>query len=141
MRRFPRNGLLAIAAVAAALLVSACSSLSSSEPQGQVLVVDASGTPLQGAVVLPDPEFPPAESPKMTDSELKEHSTNAQGMILVYLDDFFWKSDACYHFRVRRGGYEDETMAVSQDLFPAVLKIDMRLRIPMTLPTPGGSRR
>jgi hypothetical protein len=121
------------------MLVSACGSMSESDPRGQILVVDGAGTPLNGAVVLPDPEYPSSAPPNYTESELKkDHSTNAQGLILVYLDDFYWNTDGCYHIRVHRSGYEDETMAVSKDLFPAVLKIDMRPRVPTTLPVPAG---
>jgi hypothetical protein len=113
--------------------------MSGSEPRGQILVVDAAGAPLPGAVVLPDAEYPSAEPPRYTDSELKDHATNSEGLVLVYLDDFYWNSDSCYHFRVRRGGYEDEEMTVSRDLFPAVLKIDMRPRLPAA-PPPAGPR-
>jgi hypothetical protein len=120
-----------------ALLVSGCGSLSSGDVRGQILVVDSQGAPIKGALVVPDPEFPPAEAPRYTDSEIKDRSTDAQGMVSVFLDDFYWKADACYHIRVRRGGYEDETLTVSRDLFPAVLKIDMRLRVPTMLPAPG----
>ncbi len=123
--------------VGLALLVSACGSLSSGELRGQILVVDAQGAPLNAALVVPDPEFPPAEAPRFSDSEIKERSTDAQGMVSVYLDDFFWNSDGCYHIRVRRVGYEDETLAVSRDLFPAVLKIDMRPKSPAPPPAPG----
>jgi hypothetical protein len=136
----PRWGLWALLPIALAVLVSACGSASGGEARGQILIVDAAGAPIKGALVLPDPEFPPAEAPRLTDSELKERSTNEQGLILVYLEDFYWNADGCYHIRVRRGGYEDETLAVSRDLFPAVLKIDMRLRVPATPPAPAGRR-
>jgi hypothetical protein len=119
--------------VALAMLASACGSLSGSDPRGQILVVDSLGTPLAGAVVLPDPEYQSTSTPNYSDSEIRDHhSTNAQGMILVFLDDFFWESDGCYHIRVHKPGFEDETMTVSRDLYPAVLKIDMRPRVPAT---------
>jgi hypothetical protein len=118
----------AFAVLALALLLSACGVLSGSDPRGQILVVDGSGRPLKGAVILPDPETA-GGLPKYTDEELKDRSTNAQGMLLVYLDDFYWSGDGCYHIHVHRSGYEDETMTVSKDLIPAVLKIDMRPRV------------
>jgi hypothetical protein len=134
------RGLRMLVPVAFAVLVCGCGSLSAGDARGQILVVDTLGAPIKGALVLPDPEFPPAEAPRLSDSDIKERSTNAQGMILVYLDDFYWNADACYHIRVRSIGYEDETLAVSKDLFPAVLKIDMRPRVAPTLPAPSGRR-
>jgi hypothetical protein len=133
-----RPGLRACAALALALLVSACGSLGGGgDLRGQIMVVDGQGAPIKGALVLPDPEFPPAQAPHYSDSEIKERSTDAQGMVSVYLDDFFWNADSCYHIRVRRAGYEDEAMTVSRDLFPSVLKIDMRPRVPAMPPVPA----
>jgi hypothetical protein len=129
-----RRGTPVLFLLGAALLLSACGSMSASDPRGQVLVVDAVGAPLADAVVLPDAEYDSA-SPRYTDSDLKERSTNAKGTVLVFLDDYYWASDSCYHFRVHKAGYEDETMAVSKDLFPAVLKIDMRPRVPAANPS------
>jgi hypothetical protein len=134
MRAAYRRGTGALLLMGAALLFSACGSMSGLDPRGQILVVDAAGAPLAGAVVLPDAEYD-TPLPPYTASELKDRSTNANGTILIYLDDYYWASDSCYHFRVRRAGYEDETMAVSKDLFPAVLKIDMRPRVPATNPS------
>ena len=133
MKAFPR-GAVALFLSGAALLFSACGSMSGSDPKGQVLVVDGAGAPLAGAVVLPDAEYE-SSLPPYTASDLKERSTNAQGTVVVYLDDYYWASDSCYHFRVRREGFEDETMAVSKELLPSVLKIDMRPRVPATNPT------
>jgi hypothetical protein len=108
--------------------------MSDLDPKGEVLVVDAAGAPLADAVVLPDAEYD-SPLPPYTASELKDRSTNAKGTVLVYLDDYYWASDSCYHFRVHRPGYEDETMAVSKDLFPSVMKIDMRPRVPAANPS------
>jgi hypothetical protein len=134
-----RRAMRGLVAAVTGILVSACGSLSGNDARGQILVVDNLGAPLQGAVVLPDPEFPPSTSPNYTESELKERSTNAQGIVQVYLDDFYWNSDSCYHIRVHRAGFEDEAMTVSRDLLPAVLKIDMRPRA--TAPPQSGPRR
>jgi hypothetical protein len=129
-----RRGRCALFLMGSALLFSGCGSLSNLDPRGQVLVVDAVGAPLAGAVVLPDQEYDTAPRP-YNDSELEERSTNAKGTVVLYLDDYFWASDSCYHFKVHKAGYEDETMAVSKDLFPAVLKIDLRPRVPATNPS------
>jgi hypothetical protein len=129
-----RRGAGALFVAGAALLFSACGSVSNLDPRGQVLVVDAAGAPLADAVVLPDAEYDTAPPPYSA-SDLKERSTNEKGSVLVYLDDYYWASDSCYHFRVHKAGYEDETMAVSKDLFPAVLKIDMRPKVPATNPS------
>jgi hypothetical protein len=138
MSALSRCALRALLPVVLGLFVSACGSTSSNDVRGQILVVDARGVPIRNAVVLPDPEYPPAEPPRYSQSDLQERATNAQGLVLVFLDDFYWKSDGCYHFRVHQALYEDETMSVSRDLFPAVLKIDLRPKVPATLPTPGG---
>jgi hypothetical protein len=129
-----RRGTGALILVGAALLFSACGSMSGLDPRGQLLVVDAAGAPLADALVLPDAEND-AAPPAYREWELKDLSTNAKGIVLVNLDDYYWASDSCYHFRVHKAGYEDETMAVSKDLFPAVLKIDMRPRVPATNPS------
>jgi hypothetical protein len=140
MRAKLRRTTGALYAVGAALLFSGCGSMSGLDPRGQILVVDALGAPLADAVVLPDAEYDSAPPP-YKDSDLRERSTNAKGTVLVYLDDYYWASDSCYHFRVHKTGYEDEAMAVSKDLFPAVLKIDMRPRVPATNPSTVGRPR
>ena len=96
-------------------------------------MVDASGVPLQGAVIYPESEYG-ATQQKYSDYELRERSSSAQGVILIDLEDYFWESDGCYHFRFHKSGYEDETMSVSRDLFPAVLRVDMRPRAPAPAP-------
>lgn len=136
---FWRRGLCALLPMVLALLVSSCGALSGSDPRGEVIVVGPDGAPLKGAVVIPDPEFDSNAPPKLTDSELEQHATNAQGVVLIYLDDFYWGGDACYHIRVHLAGYEDEAVTVSKDLLPAVLKIDMRPKAPATNP-PAAAR-
>jgi hypothetical protein len=119
-----------------AMLVSACGSLSNSDAKGHIMVVDGAGLPIKGALVLPDDETLSGLPHHYTDSEMEGRSTNAQGAVLIYLDDYYWASDGCFHFHVFKNGYEDEAMSVSKDLFPAVLKIDMRPRVPDAAPKP-----
>jgi hypothetical protein len=109
----------------------------------QVLLVDARGTPVQGAFVLPEYENPLSAPQKYDDDEIKAHTSDEQGSVLVMLDDYYWDSDHCYHFRVRRNGFEDVTMAVSKDLYPAVLKIELDAtpRAPRKAPAAAPSGR
>lgn len=140
MTRLSLRRVGAVVPVILAVLACACGSLSGSDPRGQVLVVDAGGNPLRNATVLPDPEFQSGMPPKYTDAELQERATNAQGIVLIYLDDYYWKDDACYHLRVHLNGYEDETVSVSKELLPQVLRIDLRPRAPTTNPAAPGRR-
>ena len=93
-----------------------------------MVVVDALGAPVQGAFLylVAEDENPSAKPEHFTLAELKARTSDAQGMIRAELDDFLWESDHCYHFRVRRSGFEDVTMSVSRDLFPPVLRIEMK---------------
>jgi len=119
------RGLLPSAALAAALALSACGSALISGARAQVLVVDSLGNPVRGAVVLPDDDSP-ASHRGFTEAEMKERSTNGQGLLAVFLDDFLWASDGNYHLRVLAVGFEDEAMTVSKDLFPPVLRVELR---------------
>ena len=118
----------AILSLIAAALVSACSSTSGAAEGGRVAVVDALGAPVQGAFLyaVAEDESPSARPEHFTSAELKARTSDAQGMIRAELDDFLRESDHCYHFRVRRSGFEDVTMSVSRDLFPPVLRIEMK---------------
>jgi hypothetical protein len=106
-------------------LVAGCGSVSEGNPGGRVMIVDRLGNPVQDALVLPESEDG-AALPRDTMRETKDRTSNAQGMVRADLDDYLWSSDACYHFRIHRAGFEDAELTVSRDLFPAVLKIEMR---------------
>jgi hypothetical protein len=121
------------------MLLSACGSFSGADSKGHILVVDARGAPIQGALVLAEDESQSGSPHHYTDSEIYDRATDAQGNLRVDLDDYYWASDGCYHFHVMKRGYEDETMSVSKDLFPALLKVDMRPREPDTNPKPPRS--
>src|ERR1035438_3283762 len=112
------------ASVALLALVCACSSATKDNAGGRILVVDAHGAPLPGAflTLLPETENPSGRPQAYTTEELKAQTSDAQGMFRVDLEDCLWDSDHNYHFRIRRQGYEDETMSVSTDLFPPVLR-------------------
>lgn len=120
--RIPR--VLVIFALSA--MVSACGILGGPPPSGRILVTTESGAPIAGAKLVPDEDPQPGQTRPYDDSP----KTNAQGMVTVYLEDFYWDTDSCYHFRVRRAGYDDVTMAVSKDLMPALLKIKMTAQSP-----------
>ena len=132
------------AAIAALLaLASACSSPPKDNAGGRIMVVDAHGAPLPGAflAVVPEAENPSARPQAYTTAELRAHTSDAQGMIRVDLDDYLWDSDHNYHFRVRRQGYEDETLSVSTDLFPPVLRIELRRVEPEPAAPPNAGRQ
>ena len=118
----------AAACAAALALATACSAPTGDNAGGRIMVVDARGAPLAGAFLsfMPEEENPSARPTQYTTREIREHTSDAQGMIRVDLEDCLWDSDHSYHFRVRRGGYEDVTMSVSMDLCPPVLRVEMR---------------
>ena len=120
--------------VAGALLAlgAGCGSVSSAELNGHILVVDTSGAPLRGAVIFPDYEYSSSQR-QYSREDVEAFSTNAQGTIDINLDDFLWDTDGCYHFRVQRAGYETDTMSVSKDLLPPLLKVTMS---PVSSPGP-----
>ena len=108
------------------LMVSACASTHDEKAAARIIVVDQSGAPIQGAVVLPDDqELPGSHREYISEAEKQARISDPQGLVYAELDQYFWDSDSCYHFRVRRASYEDATMTVSKDLFPALLRISM----------------
>ena len=116
------------AALALAALACACSSPTRDAAGGRIMVVDARGAPLPGAflVLIPEIDRPSPRPQAYTSGELRAQTADAQGMIRADLDDGLWESDHNYHFRVHLAGYEDATMSVSTELFPPVLKVEMR---------------
>jgi hypothetical protein len=112
----------AIAAAALFALAQGCAALSPHEPNAPVLVVDASGAPIQGAVIYPDYEYSSGQH-QYTKGDIEEMSSDAKGRIHVDLDDFLWHQDDCYHFIIRRAGYEDATFSLSKDLAPPLIKV------------------
>ncbi len=113
--------------------------MSSSESAGRVLVVDSAGTPVPGAVIYPDYEYSSSQK-TYTRDDLEALSSDAQGVIHVDLDDFLWDKDGCYHFVIRRAGYEAATMSVSKDLAPPVLRVVMAPKATSAPAAPPGGR-
>ena len=111
--------------------LAACDSFST-RPNGRVVVVDHSGTPVEGALVQPVPQDV-ADANQIASQakfEAENWTTNAQGMIHADLEGFYWDSDSCYHFHVHRVGYEDFDIAISKELMPAVYRIELKDRAP-----------
>jgi hypothetical protein len=127
MRKF-----LALALVA---LIAGCATAPTPDELGRVTVVDRRGTPLQSAVLSPDPENPPAVPRAYDDAEIKERSSDANGVFHVDMDDCIWSSDGCYHFRIHRAGFDDFTMVVSKELFPPMLRVEMRDKVADAAPS------
>ncbi|HEY1793101.1 MAG TPA: hypothetical protein VGG34_09300 [Opitutaceae bacterium] len=122
--------MLSIAA-AACLVLAGCAG-KETVPDHRILVVDTAGTPLEGAVVYPDSDDSSSQTPRYAEN----HSTDKQGLLVPDLEEFYWDSDGCYHFRVRSPGYEEETVAVSRDLFPFIYRIELRPREHTNPPLP-----
>jgi len=122
--REPRIGWVTRALAAAALLalVPGCSVVSPPALAAPILVVDASGAPVQGAVAYPDYEYSSSQH-QYTRADIEALSSDAQGRIHVDIEDFLWNRDACYHFVVRRAGYEDASLSISKELAPAVIRV------------------
>jgi hypothetical protein len=107
------------------LLLAACGTFSTPTGPGIVVIVDRHGTPLQNGVLVPDYEGA-QEIPHTYDKyELAQRASDAKGVFHVDLDDCYWNSDDCYHFKIYRTGFENCSMTVSKDLFPPVLKITL----------------
>jgi hypothetical protein len=132
-----RRRLRALVPLALAALASACSTAPSPKAAGRITLVDGSGAPIQGALVLPEVEFPNSPQRRDTQEEFEARVSDAYGVIRAPLDDYFWESDACYHFRIHKDGFDDVTMAVSRDLYPSVLRIDLRPQAPDAPPGPA----
>jgi hypothetical protein len=133
---------LIVGLAAAALLVLApgCGSVSAPDTGSRVVVVDGAGTPIKGAVIYPDYEYSSSQK-TYTKDDLEELASDAQGLIHADLDAFLWDKDGCYHFVIRRAGYESATMSVSKDLLPPVLKVVMVARANPGAPTASPSGR
>jgi hypothetical protein len=112
----------ALAAAALLALAPGCGTWSQTEPNAPVLVVDGSGAPVQGAVIYPDYEYSSGQH-QYTKAEVEAMSSDANGRMHVDLDDFLWHRDGCYHFIIKRAGYEDATLSLSKDLAPPVIRV------------------
>jgi hypothetical protein len=108
------------------VLVSSCSSGPAPARVAHIMVTDARGAPLSGALLQPEVEderFGDNRSPDP--QELAERTSDSQGLIYADLQPFYWASDDCIHFVVKRQGYGDASFSVSRDLFPPLIKIRM----------------
>jgi hypothetical protein len=119
-----------LAAVLAAVALSSCMSMSGTDSLARILVVDPSGAPLAGAVLYPDYEYSSSPQRDYSRADLESHSSGPQGVISIDLEPYLWDADGCYHFRIRRAGYDDETVSISKDLFTGRLRVDMKPRTP-----------
>jgi hypothetical protein len=111
--------LLALAALAG------CHSGVDPDQLGRILVVNTRGVPIPGATVIPYDENE-ARRTELTPEDLKAFTTDQHGMVTVVLEPYLWTEDGCYHFRVRRAGFEAATETVSRDLFPGQLRIELK---------------
>jgi hypothetical protein len=116
----------ALLGLALAGLLAACSSSPDAGGPSRVRVVDSHGIPIMNATLLADDEFPSGGQRVYSQEELNARASDAQGYFHVDLDESLWRGDGFYHFRVHRVGYEDEVMVVSKDLFPPLLRIEMK---------------
>jgi hypothetical protein len=123
MKVLPMRVLLAVLLLS---ITAGCKTTLTDDQLGRVMVVDRRGTPLQNAVLTPDLETAPVVPRVYDDAEIKERASDAKGVFHVDMDDCIWSSDECYHFRIHRAGFEDSTMVVSKDLFPPMLRVEMR---------------
>lgn len=142
MRRGCRRAAALLVAACLVLLGGSCTSASAGNTAGRVIVVDGRGAPVQGAllVLVSEDENAPASPMGLTAEELRERTSDLQGVIKASLDESLWESDGCYHFRVRKAGYEDVTLSVSKDLFPEVLRVELKPREQAPASAPGDRR-
>ena len=110
------------------LFVSSCTSPNSI--RDRVMVVENHGLPVQGALLVPSDEDSRDAAPVRDPYEIRARSSDAHGIFHVDLDDCYWASDGCYHFRISKDGYDDVEMSVSKDLFPPMLRVDLKAKVP-----------
>jgi hypothetical protein len=132
----PAGMMRALGAAVLLAMASGCGSLTAADLNGHILVVDGSGTPIRGAVIYPDFEYSSRQH-EYTKEDIEALSSNAQGMINAEMDDFLWDRDGCYHFVIRKAGYEEATLSVSKDLLPPVLRVVLAPRSYPTDRPPG----
>lgn len=106
-------------------LAGGCHTTVDPDQVGRILVVNTRGVPIAGAIVVPYDENE-ARRNELTPDDLKAFTTDHNGMVTVLLEPYLWTEDGCYHFRVRRVGFEAATETVSRDLFPAQLRIELK---------------
>ena len=126
------------------LLLAACTSSTNKEEAPALIVIDARGMPIKGALVMPEPDGRESPDPtRLSHDELLLRTSDAQGVVHVDLDGYFWPSDGCFHFVATRPGYEAATISVSKDLFPTPLKIKLDEVSDTANPriAPGGPQR
>ena len=111
--------------VLALVALAGCRSSIDSDLLGRILVVNTRGVPIPGATVVPYNESESRQT-ALTPEDLKAFTTDQHGMVTVLLEPYLWTEDGCYHFRVRRPGFEAATETVSRDLFPAQLRIELK---------------
>jgi hypothetical protein len=112
--------------VAAISLLSACNSSPEMQEVPLVIVVDARGAPIKGALVMPESEDEGmTNADKLSSSEFDRRTSDARGLVRADLRAYYWPSDGCYHFAATKQGYEDAEVSVSKDLFPSPLRIKM----------------
>jgi len=126
------------------LLLAACTSSTDKEEAPALIVIDARGMPIKGALVMPEPDGRESPDPtRLSHDEVILRTSDAQGIVRVDLDRYFWPSDGCFHFVATRPGYESATISVSKDLFPTPLKIKLDAVSDPSNPkgAPGGPQR
>jgi hypothetical protein len=106
-------------------LAAGCRSGVDPDQLGRILVVNSRGVPIAGATVVPYDENEVRRA-ELTPEDLKAFTTDQHGTVTVLLEPYLWTEDGCYHFRVRRPGFEAATETVSRDLFPAQLRIELK---------------
>ena len=126
------------------LLLAACSSSTDKEEAPALIVIDARGLPIKGALVMPEPVGRESADPtRLSHDEMLLRTSDAQGIVRADLEIYYWPNDGCFHFVATRPGYETATISVSKDLFPTPLKIKLDAVSDAANPkiAPGGPQR
>ena len=108
------------------MFLAACSTSPETEDVPRVMIVDIRGSPIRGALVMPDSEDEGMTDPsKLTKEELNRRTSDVQGLIHEDLRVYFWPSEGSLHFVATKEGYEGTTISVSKELFPLPFRIRM----------------
>jgi hypothetical protein len=124
------NRPLFLASLALVALCTGCATGSTPQSVGHILVVDAHGVAVQGALLMADrDEDDPSVAP--ADGRREEAlMSDSDGLIAVRWEDLRWESDGCYHFHIQRRGFEEADMTVAPQSPTATIRVVLQRKAP-----------
>jgi hypothetical protein len=121
---------LFLTSLALLALCAGCATGSAPPSVGHILVVDAHGVAVQGALLIADHD---EDEPNAASAERRPEAalmSDFDGMIAVHWDDLLWESDGCYHFHIQRRGFEDTDMTLAPQSPTATVRVVLQRKTP-----------